>query len=226
MLNRKVPVTEFLENRRTWNNHQSPPENPQEKRGGHFWASPFVGASSAGFPTKEEKKDEDRQKIEKTIENMERKRAQFPRKGSPSYALNNANTDCKRGNYHSPRNFYKLIPLPIFFLLLFCYFYGNSSRHRLFFCNSHALFGESRGYCTKTKQEWPDSGSTLENIFCIFYEINSSQDFFCIANILVLMALRTSLGKIHCVMYSCNVISILIDSKKLLQSDCNVTVIF
>ena len=37
-----------------------------------------------------------------------------------------------------------------------------------FFCNSHALLGESREYCTKTKQEWPDSGSTLENIFVIF----------------------------------------------------------
>ena len=32
-------------------------------------------------------------------------------------------------------------------------------RHRFFFCNSHALLGELRGYCTKTKQEWPDSGS-------------------------------------------------------------------
>ena len=27
----------------------------------------------------------------------------------------------------------------------------------------------------------------MENIFCNFYEISSSQDFFCIANILVLM---------------------------------------
>ena len=51
---------------------------------------------------------------------------------------------------------------------------------RRFFCNSHALLGESRGYCTKAKQEWPDSGSTLENIFCNFYEINSSQAFFCV----------------------------------------------
>ena len=76
--------------------------------------------------------------------------------------------------YHSPRNFYKLIPLPVFFLYFFCNFYG----HR---------FPLRRGYCTKTKQEWPDSGSTLENIFCNFYEINSSQDFFCIAKILVLM---------------------------------------
>ena len=57
-----------------------------------------------------------------------------------------------------------------------------------------------RGYCTKTKQEWPDSGSTLENILCNFYEKNSSQDLFCIANILVLMvslrvAVRNSLLK-------------------------------
>ena len=74
---------------------------------------------------------------------------------------------------HGARNFYKLIPLPVFFCIFFCNFYGNSLR---------------RGYCTKTKQEWPDSGSTLENIFCNFYEINSSQLFFCIANILVLMA--------------------------------------
>ena len=44
-----------------------------------------------------------------------------------------------------------------------------------------------RGYCAKAKQEWPDSGSTLENLFCNFYEINSSQDFFCIAKVLVLM---------------------------------------
>ena len=36
-------------------------------------------------------------------------------------------------------------------------------RPPIFFCNSHALLGESRG---------------LENIFCKFYEINSSQEFF------------------------------------------------
>ena len=44
-----------------------------------------------------------------------------------------------------------------------------------------------RGYCTTTKQEWPDSGSTLENIFCKFYEIKFLASFFCIATILVLM---------------------------------------
>ena len=40
------------------------------------------------------------------------------------------------------------------------------------------LHGESRGYCTKTKQEWPDSGSTLEIFFGNFYEIDSSRVFF------------------------------------------------
>ena len=77
--------------------------------------------------------------------------------------------------YHSPRNFYKLIPLPDFFLyFFFCNFYGNSLR-----C----------GYCTKTKQEWPDSGSTLENIFVIFTKFIPRRIFFCIANVLVSMVL-------------------------------------
>ena len=56
-------------------------------------------------------------------------------------------------------------------------FYGNSLRHR-FFCNSHALLGESRGYCTKTKQEWPDAGSMLENIFCSFTNLIPRRIFF------------------------------------------------
>ena len=69
-----------------------------------------------------------------------------------------------RPNYHSPRNFYKLIPLPDFFrVIFFSNFYGNSLRPPILFCNSHALLGESRG---------------LENIFCKFHEINSSQEFF------------------------------------------------
>ena len=72
--------------------------------------------------------------------------------------------------YHSPRNFYKLIPLPICFCIFFVIFTGICCGHR-FFCNSHALLGESRGYCTKTKQEWPDSGSTLENIFVNFTKL-------------------------------------------------------
>ena len=69
---------------------------------------------------------------------------------------------------------------PVFFVLFFLYFLREFVAAPIF-CNSHALLGESRGYCTKTKQEWPDSGSTLENIFCSFCQINSSQEFFCIA---------------------------------------------
>ena len=66
--------------------------------------------------------------------------------------------------YHSPRNFYKLIPLPVFFVctLFFLNFYGNSLR---------------RGYCTKSKQEWPDSGSTLE-FFVIFTKLIPRRIFF------------------------------------------------
>ena len=74
--------------------------------------------------------------------------------------------------YHSPRNVYKLIPLPFFFL----FFYANSLRHRFFFVTPMCSSG-SRGYCTKTKHEWPGSGSTLK-LFFYFYEINSSQDLF------------------------------------------------
>ena len=80
--------------------------------------------------------------------------------------------------YHSPRIFYKSIPFPVF-LLFFVVFTGiRCGTEFSFCCNSHALLGESRGYCTKTKQEWPDSRSTLENTFWNFYEINSSQGFF------------------------------------------------
>ena len=58
-----------------------------------------------------------------------------------------------------------------------------------FFCSSHALLGESRGYCTKTKQEWPYSGSTLENIFVKFTKLIPRRIFFCIAKILMLMVM-------------------------------------
>ena len=85
---------------------------------------------------------------------------------------------------------------PASFLYFFCIFLREFVAAQISFCNSHALLGESRGYCTKTKQEWPDSGSTLENIFCNSYEINSSQDFFCIAKILVLMV--SVLGTTRC----------------------------
>ena len=62
---------------------------------------------------------------------------------------------------------------PGFFLYFFFgNFYGNSLR---------------RGYCTKTKQEWPDSGLTLENVFVVFTKLIPRRTFFCIAKILVLM---------------------------------------
>ena len=44
-----------------------------------------------------------------------------------------------------------------------------------------------RGYCTKSKQEWPGSGSTLKNVFVIFTKLVPRRIFFCIAKILVLM---------------------------------------
>ena len=37
-----------------------------------------------------------------------------------------------KNQYHSPRNFYKLIPLQVFFCNFFCNFYGNSLRPPIF----------------------------------------------------------------------------------------------
>ena len=62
-------------------------------------------------------------------------------------------------------------PPVFFFFVFFLLFLREFVAAPISFCNSHALLGESQ-------QEWPDSGSTLENIFCSFYEINSSQDVF------------------------------------------------
>ena len=83
-------------------------------------------------------------------------------------------------------NFLQINSPPGFFLF-FCNVYGNSLRHQFFFVTPMrssgsrvdiALLGESRGYCTKTKQEWPDSGSTLENIFVIFTNLIPRRIFF------------------------------------------------
>ena len=81
-------------------------------------------------------------------------------------------------SYHSPWNFYKLIPLPSFFFVVCFVTFTGIRCGTDFFCNSHALLGESRGYCTKTKQEWPDSGSTLENIFVISTKLIPRRIFF------------------------------------------------
>ena len=73
------------------------------------------------------------------------------------------------------------INCPPVFLCFFVIFTWNSLRHRFFVCNSHALLGESRGCCTETKQEWPDSGSTLENFFVLFTKLIPRKLFVCIA---------------------------------------------
>ena len=92
--------------------------------------------------------------------------------------------------YHSPRIFLQINSPPVFFCNLFLYFFTGIRCGPDFFCNSHTLLGESRGYCTKTKQEWPDSGSTLENILVIFTKLIPRR-IFCFANILVLMVHKT-----------------------------------
>ena len=82
---------------------------------------------------------------------------------SPTTRVSKRNQNWRKD--HSPRNFYKLIPSRFFFFLYFFFFViftGIRCGHR-FFCDSHALLGESRG---------------LEDIFCNFYKINSSQDLF------------------------------------------------
>ena len=94
-----------------------------------------------------------------------------------------AKSACFKGSRTSCREisfgiFLQIHPPPVFFFGIFFVIFTGIRCGADFFCNSHALFGESRGYCTKTKQEWPGSGSMLENIFCNFYEINSSQNVF------------------------------------------------
>ena len=79
--------------------------------------------------------------------------------------------------YHSPRNVYKLIPLPDFFVFVFVIFYGNLLGPPIFFVrkssNQNQLTSPDRCgvFCFF-------GGGGLENIFCNFYEINSSQAFF------------------------------------------------
>ena len=58
--------------------------------------------------------------------------------------------------YHSPRNFYKLIPLPVFFCNFFCNFSGNSLRPPIFFVTPMRSSG--------SRMDW-------KIYFCKFYEI-------------------------------------------------------
>ena len=67
---------------------------------------------------------------------------------------------------------------PVFFFVIFFVIFTGIRCGTDFFWNSHVLLGESRGYCTKTKQEWPDSGSTLEICFVIFTKLILAGCFF------------------------------------------------
>ena len=75
-------------------------------------------------------------------------------------------------------NVLQINPPPVFLLYFFLELLREFVAAPIFFCNSHALLGESRGCCTKTKQEWPDSGSTLENIFVIVTKLIPRKIFF------------------------------------------------
>ena len=66
--------------------------------------------------------------------------------------------------YHSPRNFYKLIPLPVFFFVSFFVIF-TGIRCGVDIAQKPNKSGQILDQCWK-------------NIFCNFYEINSSQDFF------------------------------------------------
>ena len=78
----------------------------------------------------------------------------------------------QKGGYHSPRNFYKLIPLEVFFCNFFCNFYGNSLRPPIF---SVTLMRSSG-----SRVDW-------KIFFVIFTKLFPRKIFFCIAKILVLM---------------------------------------
>ena len=75
-------------------------------------------------------------------------------------------------DYHSPRNFYKLIPLPICFCNFFCKFYGNSLRPPIF---SVTLMRSSG-----SRVDW-------KIFFVIFTKLIPRNNCFCIAKILVLI---------------------------------------
>ena len=75
-------------------------------------------------------------------------------------------------NYHSPRNFYKLILCRFFFCNVFCNFYGNSLRPPIF---SVTLMRSSG-----SRVDW-------KIFFVIFTKLIPRKKFFCIAKILVLM---------------------------------------
>ena len=77
---------------------------------------------------------------------------------------------------------------PVFFCISFCNFYGNSLRHRSFFVTPMRSSGSRVDIAQKPNK----SGQILDQrwkIFCvIFTRLIPRRMFFCIANILVLMA--------------------------------------
>ena len=79
--------------------------------------------------------------------------------------------DCQE-QYHSPRDFYKLIPLPYFFCNFFYNFYGNSLRPPIFFVTPMRSSG--------SRVDW-------KIFFVSFAKLIPRNNFFCIAKILVLM---------------------------------------
>ena len=74
--------------------------------------------------------------------------------------------------YHSPRNFYKLIPCRLFFCNFFCNFYGNSLRPPIFSVTPMRSSG--------SRVDW-------KIFFVIFTKLIPRKNFFCIAKSLVLM---------------------------------------
>ena len=93
------------------------------------------------------------------------------RRRSQSHFESALNKDNKKKIPFTPK-ILQINSLPFFFCIFFLYFLREFVAAIDFFCNSHALLGESRG---------------LENIFVIFTKLIPRKIFFCIANILVLM---------------------------------------
>ena len=88
---------------------------------------------------------------------------------------------------HSPRNFYKLIPLLVFFCNLFCNFCGNSLRHRFFFVTPMRSSGSRVDIAQKPNKSGQILDQRWKTFFVIFTKLIPRRIFFCIANILVLM---------------------------------------
>ena len=79
-------------------------------------------------------------------------------------------------NTHSPRNFYKLIPLPVFFCNFFWEFLRELVAAPIFFVAPMRSSGSRVDIAqnqTRVARFWINAGK----YFCDFHEINSSEDF-------------------------------------------------